>query len=57
MVLAEEETVHNNKLNHDEVKVLVKNLYEPNLKHPHYNYEIEVGSYVAWKLEELDVIE
>ncbi len=47
--------VHGHPLTKEEVKLEVKKLYVEELSHPEYNYDIEVGSYIAWRLADIEV--
>ena len=48
--------VHNVIVKHDEVVIQVKTVDKPTLTHPIYTYSVEVGSFTAWKLADLEVI-
>ena len=51
--------VHNKTLNENEQRILIKELnpdYSPT-KHPTYGYNLEVGSFAAWLIEDLDKTE
>lgn len=49
--LAEQfEVVHNNKVTPDEVVIRVDSVKYDEAEHPIYRYNVEVGSFVAWRL-------
>ena len=49
-------TVHGNQLLSHEVKMLVTELDGvTTYPHPLYNYNIEKGAYIQWKLENIEV--
>ena len=48
-------TVHHHILLEDEVKLLVLELSSVNTTHPLYEYSLEVQSFCAWKLEDVNV--
>ena len=47
--------VHNFKVNQDEVVIQLKKV-DKRFTHPIYKYRLEVGSFTAWKLDNLEVI-
>jgi len=47
-------TVHSHKLTDDEVKVLVEEIDID--RHPIFNYEMEKGLYIAWKVENVEIV-
>ena len=58
VLFMKEQSVHNNALLPTEAKVLINELNTEsmstdNAKHPTYGYDLEVGSFAAWPLEEL----
>ena len=40
---------------HNEVVIQVNQVDAPRFIHPLYQYRVEVGSFTAWKLDDLDV--
>ncbi len=55
-LFSEQRQVHNHDMVKDEVVILMKQLEIKTIKHPIYNYTLEIGSFTAWKLRDLEVI-
>ena len=56
MQIQQQENVHNEKLQPDEVVINIEQLNEDRIKHPLHRYELNVKSFTAWKISDIEIL-